>query len=63
MLGDGRLSALDRVLERLQGVERRNGFYRAFCPAHDDRNTPNLDVKAGEDGRALLICRTGVMAP
>lgn len=50
---------VDKVLERLEGVEKHNGFYRAFCPAHDDNNTPNLDVKEGEDGRALLICRTG----
>jgi hypothetical protein len=30
-----------------------------FCPAHDDRRTPNLDVKEGEDGRDLLLCRAG----
>ena len=50
---------VDRVLERLQGVEKHSGFYRAFCPAHDDRSTPNLDVEEGDDGRALLICRAG----
>jgi hypothetical protein len=50
---------LDRVMERLEGVEKHNGFYRAFCPAHDDNSTPNLDVREGEDGRALLICRVG----
>ena len=56
------MSALDRVLGRLEGVEKHNGFFRAFCPAHDDRNTPNLDVKEGEDGRVLLICRVGCEA-
>ena len=50
---------VDKVLERVECVEKRNGFYRAFCPAHDDRKSPNLDVKEGDDGRALLICRTG----
>jgi hypothetical protein len=50
---------VEKVLDRLRGVQERNGSYRAFCPAHDDRNTPNLDVKEGEDGRALLICRAG----
>ena len=50
---------LDGVLERLNGVDKHNRFYRAFCPAHDDRGTPNLDVQEGEDGRALLICRAG----
>ncbi len=54
---------MDKVLERLEGVERHNGFYRAYCPAHDDKNTPNLDVKEGDDGRALLICRTGCENP
>ena len=46
-------------LDRLEGVRRHEGFYRAFCPAHDDRKTPNLDVREGEDGRALVICRAG----
>lgn len=53
------MRAVDLVLERLQGVEKRNGFHRAFCPAHEDRNTPNLDIKEGDDGRALLVCRVG----
>ncbi len=53
------MSTLERVLQRLEGIEEKGSFYRAFCPAHDDRNTPNLDVKEGEDGRVLLICRVG----
>jgi len=40
-------------------VRSQNGFYRAFCSAHDDRKTPNLDIKEGEDGRILLLCRAG----
>ena len=44
---------VDLLLEQLKGVRRHGDFYRAFCPAHDDRNTPNLDIKEGEDGRAL----------
>ncbi len=54
---------VDKVLERLEGVKKHNGFYRAFCPAHNDNNTPNLDVKEGDDGRALLICRVGCETP
>ena len=50
---------VDKVLERLEGVEEHHGFYRAFCPAHADRNTPNLDIKEADDGRALLVCRGG----
>ena len=55
----GEMRPVDVVLEHLTSVEERDGFYRAFCPAHDDRNTPNLDIKEGEDGRALLVCRAG----
>jgi putative DNA primase/helicase len=50
---------VENLLARLEGVRSQNGFYRAFCPAHDDRKTPNLDVKEGEDGRVLLLCRAG----
>jgi hypothetical protein len=57
------VTPVEKILERLEGVEEHNGFYRAFCPAHNDNNTPNLDVKEGEDGRALLICRVGCENP
>jgi hypothetical protein len=50
---------VEAFLARLEGVRTQNGFYRAFCPAHDDKRTPNLDVKEGEDGRVLLLCRAG----
>ncbi len=50
---------VEAPLARLEGVRSQNGFYRAFCPAHYDRKTPNLDIKEGEDGRVLLLCRAG----
>jgi hypothetical protein len=50
---------VESLLARLEGVRRQGGFYRAFCPAHDDRISPNLDIKEGEDGRVLLLCRAG----
>jgi hypothetical protein len=53
------LRPIDKVLERLEGIKKHGGFYRAYCPSHNDNNTPNLDVKEGDDGRALLICRVG----
>ena len=56
---DGSPRPVELLLERLEGVRRHDGFYRAFCPAHDDRKTPNLDVREGDDGRALVICRAG----
>jgi hypothetical protein len=48
----------DRVLERLDGVERRNGYHMALCPAHED-HTPSLSITEGDDGRTLLHCHAG----
>jgi hypothetical protein len=54
---------VDRALERLHGIKAQNGYFMAFCPAHDDgANNPNgrsLSIKEGEDGRALLHCFAG----
>ncbi len=59
--GEDRGSAIERVLDALtvaDGPDNR-GEYRAFCPAHDDRKTPNLRVRETEDGRVLLRCFAG----
>jgi DNA polymerase I len=47
---------IDRVLGALEGVEQQNGHYRALCPSHLDRNTPNLSVTENEDGTVLVHC-------
>jgi putative DNA primase/helicase len=47
---------LRRVLNNLESVEQRNGHYMAFCPAHEDRDTPNLSLTQKEDGKVLLHC-------
>src|SRR5918995_3895713 len=49
---------VQRLLERLEGVETRNGSYQALCPAHEDRQ-PSLNLSEGEDGRALIKCFAG----
>ena len=36
----------------------RGHKFTAQCPAHDDHK-PSLDVATGQDGKALLICRSG----
>lgn len=46
------------ALEVAEGPDGR-GEYWAFCPAHDDRNTPNLHVRKAEDGDILLRCFAG----
>jgi hypothetical protein len=52
---------VERVLEKLEVAAGSDGKgeYLAFCPAHDDRNTPNLRVREAEDGRVLLRCFAG----
>lgn len=54
------MTPIERVLAELRDrgdVKRRGKGWRACCPAHDD-NTPSLDIDEGQDGRALLICRS-----
>ena len=46
------------LLGRLDGVRGRDGKWIAKCPAHDDRS-PSLGIGVGDDGRVLIICRTG----
>ncbi|ABG04864.1 hypothetical protein Rxyl_1917 [Rubrobacter xylanophilus DSM 9941] len=52
---------LERVLVALEaaGGPGADGELWAFCPAHDDRNTPNLHVREAEDGGVLLHCFAG----
>lgn len=52
---------LDDFLSRLSGVRRSGKEARARCPAHDDKN-PSLGITEGNDGRILVICRTGCSA-
>jgi hypothetical protein len=54
-------SSIGRVLGALEvsGGPDGRGEYVAFCPAHDDRKTPNLRVREAEDGRVLLRCFAG----
>src|SRR5215203_5767376 len=52
------MKPLDLLLERLGKYERRNGYYIASCPAHEDKKA-SLSVSEGDDGRALLNCFAG----
>ncbi len=55
------MKPVKRVLDKLEVAAGPDGKgeYLAFCPAHDDRNTPNLRVREAEDGRVLLRCFAG----
>ena len=55
------MKPVEHVLEKLEVAAGPDGKgeYLAFCPAHDDRNTPNLRVRETEDDRVLLRCFAG----
>lgn len=49
---------LDAFLALLSQVrERKNGWWEACCPAHDDRS-PSLKIRAGDRG-LIIKCWTG----
>lgn len=43
---------------RVQARPAGSGRWLARCPAHND-HTPSLSIREGDDGRVLLLCRTG----
>ncbi|MER6485693.1 phage/plasmid primase, P4 family [Streptomyces virginiae] len=50
---------LTDILARLSGVEEDHDGYLALCPAHADRRHPSLKLTLKDDGKLLLVCRTG----
>lgn len=40
------------LLSRLDGVQQKNGYWMALCPAHDDHN-PSLTVRQHADGPSV----------
>jgi hypothetical protein len=48
---------VERVLARLEDYKEHRGEFRARCPAHRGNSDDSLSIKAGDDGRALLVCR------
>jgi hypothetical protein len=48
------MTAIDTLLDRLDGVKRtREGRWMAKCPAHLDKS-PSLSIRETEDGRILI---------
>ncbi|MGI5404175.1 phage/plasmid primase, P4 family [Streptomyces sp. CA-135486] len=50
---------LTDILARLSGVEEDHDGYLALCPAHNDQRHPSLKLTLKEDGKLLIVCRTG----
>jgi hypothetical protein len=54
------MSTAAEIAERLH-AKRTGKEWLARCPAHDDRH-PSLSIAEGDDGKVLLLCRSGCKA-
>src|ERR671910_3534217 len=52
------LADFEDVLDKLEVASRNGEKAMCFCPAHHDRTSPSLSLKA-ENGRLLLHCFAG----
>jgi hypothetical protein len=52
------LANFENVLDRLNVASRNGEKAMSFCPAHNDRSSPSLSLKA-ENGKLLLHCFAG----
>lgn len=50
---------LTDILARLDGVESDHDGYTAFCKAHNDRQHQSLKLTLKDDGKLLVVCRSG----
>lgn len=50
---------LTDILARLSGVEADHDGHVALCPAHADREHPSLKLTLKDDGKLLIVCRSG----
>src|SRR4051812_49303758 len=49
--------ALERVLQAFPGARLQGKEWATRCPAHDDHD-PSLNIREGEQGSVVLICRS-----
>src|SRR5215207_3638234 len=52
------LADFEDALDKLEVASRNGEKAMSFCPAHDDRSTPSLSLKA-ENGKLLMHCFAG----
>jgi hypothetical protein len=50
--------AVERILDRLEGVKSSGSGWSALCPAHDD-SAPSLSLGEGDEGGAVIKCHAG----
>lgn len=49
---------LNQIMSRLESVRDFGSYFKALCPAHDDRER-SLSLSEAEDGKILLKCHAG----
>jgi hypothetical protein len=54
----GALMTAEVFADQVQAQRIGAGRWKARCPAHNDRS-PSLSIRAGDDGRVLVLCRAG----
>ncbi len=54
----GTASPIERLIGRLNGVNKNGNGWSARCPAHDDQRA-SLSIAEGDDRRALVCCHAG----
>lgn len=50
--------ALQDVLQALNRVEKCGDYYKALCPAHEDKNC-SLSISESRDGKVMVKCHAG----
>lgn len=49
---------LEAVLGRLKGVSKYDGYHKALCPSHDDRE-PSLSIRLNSESKVSIKCHAG----
>lgn len=49
---------IEEILERFERVSQHGGYWKARCPAHDDKE-PSLSIRVKDNGWAQLKCHSG----
>lgn len=57
--GGGDHRSAEQLARALGKATREGKEWRCFCPAHDDKRHPSLSIRDGDNGKPLLICRSG----
>jgi hypothetical protein len=57
--GGGDHRSAEQLARGLGKPTREGKEWRCLCPAHDDKRHPSLSIRDSDNGKPLLICRSG----